>query len=1059
MDRRWFLFWGCVLLVAGSLAGVWVTLDQRAEATRGWTNATQTLDVPYRLLLPGVNVELTQYLAEPGRLEAELGQIEAAGFVWVRQPFLWQNIQPDAASDFAWDDYDAIVSAVDEHDRLQLVAVLDGTPAWARSKLAEGHAFAPPARIADYAAFAQAVADRYGDTITYYQIWDEPNIRIHWGYMDPRPAHYTTMLCSAYAAIHSTDPHANVIAAALAPNVEAGPENLSDLRFLRAMYELGAGDCFDAAAAKPYGYSTGPYDRRVDAGVLNFSRWILLREEMVRRGDGKKPLWGSNFGWNHLPADWDGMPSIWGSVSAVEQERYTRDAYERARREWPWAGGLILQHWQPDADPKAGIQGFALAPVIDSWLAHGPLFPDTALIPGLYPPDNLHTIYSSHWQVRNSGADFVTLDAGQPVSYGADAVVPEGQAASAENRITVEFEGTAFALALQRDDYLAYLYVMVDGEPANALPANRQGDAYIILTAPEREPTLDMIVVADGLPEGPHTAAIIHRPDQGDDRWPIKGYAVATPPDTGRYTRPLVISGSVGIVALLGAVVIATRLRWRQVQWPSGHTVRRMFDWLLGLFASFLVLAGTLLTWGDATPALLRRDPPALGITLVTAGIAALSPVFVITLAALLVLAVMIYNRPLLGVMLVIFWSAFFMSDLDLLIRLFSAVEVYFVITLAAVLGRGTVAWAKQHRDPGQAASRLAVRLLPLDWLALGFAALGLLSLSWVEFLPQATREVRIMILEPVAFYGLLRVMKLERRDLLWLVDTLLFTGGMIAMVGLYLYVTGQSVAEAEQGAERLISVYGSPNGVGLYLGRGVPFALAYALLPLGAWRRAYGGVTGAVMLVALVFSQSRGALLLGLPALLAVMLLLWRGRRALLPLAVVLVALVMILIPLSMAFPRLTDLGGDTVFFREHLWYSSVNLIRERPLTGVGPDQFLYLYRSRYLLPEAWEEPNLRVPHNILLNHWAILGVGGVVIGVAFQAFFWRKLWRVYRRVRAGDVVGLALVLGLAGSMADFLAHGLVDVGYFSINLAVVFFLSLALLQHVDRIFDHRQA
>ena len=60
-------------------------------------------------------------------------------------------------------------------------------------------------------------------------------------------------------------------------------------------------------------------------------------------------------------------------------------------------------------------------------------------------------------------------------------------------------------------------------------PRNRQGEAFIILTSPERKPTLDLIVVAKGLADGVHTAEIVHRPRNGDDRWPIAGFAVASP--------------------------------------------------------------------------------------------------------------------------------------------------------------------------------------------------------------------------------------------------------------------------------------------------------------------------------------------------------------------------------------------------------------------------------------------------------------------------------------------------------------------------------------------------
>ncbi|MCD4687031.1 MAG: hypothetical protein K8S97_13970 [Anaerolineae bacterium] len=307
MKRLWILWWLCILLVLGSAAGMWATRDQRSYDLRGWESATETQDLPYRLPLAGVNVALTQYT--PEELADEVAHIAAAGFTWVRQPFLWSEIEPEQGV-FVWDAYDALVAAVEQHPTLQLVAVLDGTPGWARHRLAPDHPFAPPASVKDYAAFAEAVAARYGDTLTYYQIWDEPNIKSHWGSLDPRPAHYAAMLRESYTAIYAADPDANVIMAALAPTVETGPENLNEIKFLNAIYEQDAGPYFDAVAGKPYGFYDGPGDRDVDLGILNFSRLILLREELVRHGDGDKPVWGSNFGWNALPEDWAGPLSI-----------------------------------------------------------------------------------------------------------------------------------------------------------------------------------------------------------------------------------------------------------------------------------------------------------------------------------------------------------------------------------------------------------------------------------------------------------------------------------------------------------------------------------------------------------------------------------------------------------------------------------------------------------------------------------------------------------------------------------------------------------------------------
>ena len=156
-----------------------------------------------------------------------------------------------------------------------------------------------------------------------------------------------------------------------------------------------------------------------------------------------------------------------------------------------------------------------------------------------------------------------------------------------ENRITIQLEGTDFAIALRRDDYLAYLTVTVDGRPANALPRNRQGEAFIVLTSPERTPELSLIRVAKGLADGPHTVEIVHRPAQGDDRWPIAGFAVAVAPDTATTDRALLACGVIGGLALLGLALTAWRLPWGQLAVPAPQTFRRFLEWLLSLLVSF----------------------------------------------------------------------------------------------------------------------------------------------------------------------------------------------------------------------------------------------------------------------------------------------------------------------------------------------------------------------------------------------------------------------------------------------------------------------------------------
>jgi O-antigen ligase len=137
-------------------------------------------------------------------------------------------------------------------------------------------------------------------------------------------------------------------------------------------------------------------------------------------------------------------------------------------------------------------------------------------------------------------------------------------------------------------------------------------------------------------------------------------------------------------------------------------------------------------------------------------------------------------------------------------------------------------------------------------------------------------------------------------------------------------------------------------------------------------------------------------------------------------------------------------DLSAGTGFFRLRLWQSAWAMLRDHPWLGVGLDNFLYQYRTRYILPDAWQEPNLSHPHNILLDFGTRLGVGGILVLLWLQYAFWQIAWRLYRRQPEGEA--RLLSLGLMASMAAGLAHGLVDNAFFLVDLAFIFFLTLGI-------------
>src|SRR5215470_10972536 len=102
----------CAAMIIGALVTGAGSAYQRAYFLRGQINPATDANLPRRIPLAGVNVELTQYDAPT--LNRELDRIAAAGFIWVRQIFRWDLIEGQAGT-YDFSRYDALVAAVSAH--------------------------------------------------------------------------------------------------------------------------------------------------------------------------------------------------------------------------------------------------------------------------------------------------------------------------------------------------------------------------------------------------------------------------------------------------------------------------------------------------------------------------------------------------------------------------------------------------------------------------------------------------------------------------------------------------------------------------------------------------------------------------------------------------------------------------------------------------------------------------------------------------------------------------------------------------------------------------------
>jgi len=994
--------WLTLLLVIGLVAQRIVVIHQ--DRFRGLPDSFPAPVTGADAPTLGVNVALEQYGDdESAGLDAALARVVEGGFVWVRQSFYWSRIETQPGS-FDWTEPDRIVTTVARHPRLRLVAVLDDSPP------------VPPADPDRFAAFAREFAARYGAQVDYYQVWDEPNLAAHWGGAPVNPAAYADLLARAARAIRAADrstrltagPDACIILAGLAPTVETGPQNLSDVRYLEQLYRAGAAPYFDVVAGKPYGFDTGPDDRRADETVLNFSRLLLLREVMVGQGDVNKPLWASHWGWNALPPGWTGMPSVWGQTDEATQAARTVAALERVRAEWPWAGPFILEHFQPAVPPDDPHWGFALVgqdglprPVYDAVAAWAAALPDAAPVGG-YPALNRWATYEGDWRVGPLGADV-----GSDGSYG--------------DRATFRFDGTAVALTVRRGPYPAFLYVTVDGAPVNSLPQDEMGRAYIVLY--DSDPTVATVPLATGLAPVPHTVEIVAEGGQG--RWALVDWRVGAEPIHDGYGWKIAGAAAAGLALAALLVRDVRRVGWaalgqRFLGWPRWAQVTLA----VGLTALLWITAGV--SWG-------RESPPL--------------PCLLLSLLTLPVLASLFALRLDVGLALVALTTPFYLHPGNMLYRTLSLPEVLVLLCAA-----GAVLHKLTHHEPTDR------RLSPIDRAVVLLMTAAAAAGAAAADRRAALFELRTVFLFPALYYALLRLTRPDSRARWRIVDGLVLGAVGVAVIGLAQYTLGRNVVVAEGGLPRLQSVYHSPNNVGLYLGRVWPLLVAVVLWDRhsatgerGATsRRMLYGLALAVVTLALALSFSRGALLLGLPAALVTMGWLAGARYRWLALAIVVIG-ALALSPLMQVprFASMFDLQKGSSFFRLELWRGSLNLISEHPWFGVGPGNFQAAYRTRYILPSAWQEFNLEHPHNVYLDHWTRLGLLGLLAGVAVQVTFLRSRFSNLKSPTSdAGAAGIVLSIGLAGSMVALLAHGLVDNTLFFPDLAMVFFLTLALAQ-----------
>jgi putative inorganic carbon (hco3(-)) transporter len=288
-------------------------------------------------------------------------------------------------------------------------------------------------------------------------------------------------------------------------------------------------------------------------------------------------------------------------------------------------------------------------------------------------------------------------------------------------------------------------------------------------------------------------------------------------------------------------------------------------------------------------------------------------------------------------------------------------------------------------------------------------------------------REWRWGLLEPLVFVAIITTFASRRNERIMLAGGLILAGFIVSLHGMIDLATDGGVAV--DSVRRISGPLPHPNALALFLVKPLVFGAVIASLS-NRWRSMLI-VPVLIMAVVLFGTFSRGAMLAIAAA--AVLVALDVSRRSVVAVGAAVVGVTGL--TLIVARERMLNaLEGGSVSLRFDIWSSASQMIRDRPVLGYGPDQFLYAYAPRYIEPTAWDERFTSHAHNLILDAWIRMGLPGALIAVLVILVVFYRLSTYEKMPKQRDLLQFGAIVALAATIL----HGLIDNAYFAHDLAM---------------------
>lgn len=369
----------------------------------------------------------------------------------------------------------------------------------------------------------------------------------------------------------------------------------------------------------------------------------------------------------------------------------------------------------------------------------------------------------------------------------------------------------------------------------------------------------------------------------------------------------------------------------------------------------------------------------------------------------------------------------------------------------------------KINREKLRTATKILVTT-KWSWLVSVWLLFATISFIISPNLRAAAGVWKAYFIEPILFLIVFINVIKTKKDLELIFYALGLSALYVSAFAVYQKFTGFAIPNPIwQAAEtrRVTSFYGYPNAIGLYL---APIVTLYAgwlianiqylisnikkLSTARYWLLNIGYLLLVIVasVLAIIFARSEGGYVGILAGLFFLGVAIKKLRWPTVAVAIIFVLVVGLVPQFKHYAVEQITFQNDSGKVRLIMWQETWQMLRDRLLSGAGlagyQETFAPYHKAKYIEIYLY-------PHNLFLNFWSEVGLGGLIVFLLVTAKFFIfgfKNLKSKIKNRKPLEFGNTLTAATMASMTTILIHGLVDVPYFKNDLAIFFWLLIGL-------------